>query len=86
MSTTKVPEVAVAGGVLPTARRIITPVKSASPGLVQLNARLVCVAPEIATPVTAPGGDESGFGDVMVIVFAADAFADAPCQAVVTTR
>ena len=34
LSTTRVPELAVAGGV-PGARRIITPAKSASPGLLQ---------------------------------------------------
>ena len=60
LSTTRVPELAVAGGVPPTARRIITPAKSASPGLLQDSDTLLPVVPVTDTPVTGPGAVVSG--------------------------
>ncbi len=59
---TSVPEVGEDGGVLPAARRIITPDRSPSPGLVHANVIDVVVAPVTERPVTAPGGVVSGLG------------------------
>src|SRR6185312_17049135 len=56
-SMTRVPLVAVAGAVAPAERRIITPVKSASAGLVQCSETEVSVDESARTfrPVTGPG-------------------------------
>ncbi len=56
---TSVPLDAVAGGVAPAARRIITPARSPAPGFVHDSETVVAVfvAP---TPVTGPGGVVSG--------------------------
>src|SRR6185436_2587579 len=60
-SLTRVPLVAVASAVAPVERRIITPVKSASVGLVQCSATEVSVDDSARTfrPVTAPGAATS---------------------------
>jgi hypothetical protein len=63
--TTSVPLAGVAGGVLPTARRIITPAKSASPGFTQVTVRLDAVAPVTVTVLTGPGGVVSAAADVV---------------------
>ena len=52
---TEVPEVAVAGAVAPSARRIVTPVKSGA-GLTQDSLIEVSLATVAARAVTGPGG------------------------------
>ncbi len=58
-SATNVPAVADVGAVVPTARRIITPARSASLGLVHFSVTEVG-APVAETAVTGPGGVVSG--------------------------
>ena len=87
------PAVGEDGGVLPAARRIITPARSPSPGLVHDNVIDVVVVLVTDRPVTAPGGVVSGLGvgggttvPVIVIDRVDEVVAGAPSAAVVTTR
>ena len=68
-TVTETPVIADAGAVAPSARRIVTPAKSASVGLTQ--ASLIEVSPASATAVrvvTGPGGTRCGGVPVVVPV------------------
>ncbi len=91
LSATSVPAVGEPGGVGPTARRTITPVRSVSEGFVQARVTDVVVVPVTVRPVTGPGGVVSGGGGtggtaVTTRVRDADAVSPAPFAATVTTR